>query len=151
MSTPQAAQRKQWRARQARYRRRNLKQVRKRDRAWYKAHPARRREWHNSAYKADPSIRIAQVRRRRARKLGNGGSFTSAALLALKTKYGNRCLACGKTERQLKRIGRVLAADHVIPLAPPFSGRNDASNIQPLCHGRGGCNNLKGAKHVDYR
>jgi hypothetical protein len=40
-------------------------------------------------------------------------------------------------------------APPVIPLA--HQGRNTIDNIQPLCHGKDGCNNRKNVKHVDYR
>jgi hypothetical protein len=36
-----------------------------------------------------------------------------------------------------------------VPL--PSGYLNSVVNIQPLCHGVGGCNNFKGAKSTDYR
>jgi hypothetical protein len=69
--------------------------------------------------------------------------------------HGHRCLACGKHERTLRKIGRVLAPDHVVPLRWRGSelrgSRGLISNVQPLCHGLGGCNNVKGCTIVDYR
>jgi hypothetical protein len=48
----------------------------------------------------------------------------------------------------------MLVPDHVKAIAD--GGSNYISNIQPLCHSNkagaiGGCNNAKGAKHIDYR
>ncbi len=101
-------------------------------------------------WKADNPQKVkAMLHCRRARKLGNGGSFTGAEWTALKKFYDNRCLCCGKHERTLSRLHRTLTPDHVRSLAK--GGRNDITNIQPLCHGRGGCNNRKGSKHIDYR
>lgn len=76
---------------------------------------------------------------RRARKRNNGGSFTLEEWQEICNKYGNKCLCCGRTDVKL-------FIDHVIPLAR--GGRNDASNLQPLCHN---CNSQKYAKHIDYR
>jgi predicted restriction endonuclease len=94
-------------------------------------------------------MRVKHENARRARKRLTGGTYTVFEWQALKNQYHNRCLACGKSEQQLKRLGRKLVPDHVIPLA--HQGRNTLDNIQPLCHGMGGCNNRKNVKHLDYR
>ncbi len=132
-------------------------------RRWRLAHPEKCRASNRKCYLANPKKYVANARRwrrsnpealtaithRRLARKRAGGSFTSAEWIDLKIFYCLRCLCCGKTDRQLKRLGRVLAPDHVKPLAK--GGRNDIANIQPLCHGRGGCNNRKAVKHVDYR
>jgi 5-methylcytosine-specific restriction enzyme A len=79
--------------------------------------------------------------RRKARLRGNGGSYTPAEWIALKTQYDNRCLVCGKQEPEIE-----LTVDHIIPLAK--GGPNTINNIQPLCHL---CNSLKGTDVKDYR
>lgn len=99
--------------------------------------------------KENPEAIAAGSNRRRARERGNGGSYTALEWKQLKSFYRNMCLGCGKSEQQLKRIDRKLVPDHVLPIAK--GGRNDILNIQPLCHGRNGCNNHKSAKHIDYR
>jgi 5-methylcytosine-specific restriction endonuclease McrA len=76
------------------------------------------------------------------------GSFSQKQWIVLKNQYG-KCLCCGLTEKQLKKVNRKLVSDHVVPLSK--GGSNTLSNIQPLCHGRGGCNNKKKDKHIDYR
>lgn len=78
------------------------------------------------------------VHRRRARLLGNGGSYTTDEWEALCTVFGDRCLACGSTGP--------LTVDHVVPLA--VGGTNYIDNLQPLC---GPCNSAKGTRTIDYR
>ena len=92
--------------------------------------------------------RRAVGRKRRARKRGSIIHFTSEQWLALKRALGNRCIGCWKTETQLTGLGRKLVPDHIVPLAK--GGMDDITNIQPLCHGIGGCNNIKGATYLDY-
>jgi hypothetical protein len=75
---------------------------------------------------------------RRVRQLAAAGSFTDREFRQLSAQYGNVCLRCGRR--------RVLFPDHVIPLAK--KGRNDITNIQPLCLR---CNSIKGVRSSDYR
>ena len=103
------------------------------------------REWRRRNPEAFKSL----LHKRRAQLLGNGGSWFAAEWVALVARYGHRCLACGLGEIQLRCLHRKLVPIHVIPLAK--GGRNDIGNLQPLCHGAGGCNNRKGTKHIDYR
>jgi hypothetical protein len=91
--------------------------------------------------RANPdAIRVLDSRRR-ARKIGNGGSHTVKQWLALKAQYDHRCLCCGKQEPNV-----VLTEDHVVPIAK--GGTDNIDNIQPLCLS---CNCSKQAKHTDYR
>lgn len=76
--------------------------------------------------------------KRRAHKLGNGGSFTVQEWIELCKRYNHRCLACGKDEP--------LTADHVVPLSK--GGTSNIDNIQPLCKS---CNSRKRDKTIDYR
>lgn len=76
--------------------------------------------------------------RHRTKKSQNGGEYTIDEWQALCDHYGNKCLACGRQEP--------LTADHVIPVSK--GGRNDISNIQPLCKS---CNSSKGTRTIDYR
>jgi len=66
------------------------------------------------------------------------GSFTAAQWLEVKALYGDACLSCGSTQS--------ISIDHVVPLSK--GGRNDISNIQPLCLT---CNKRKSSKTIDYR
>ena len=76
--------------------------------------------------------------RMRARTYSVEGVWTEAEWQALCERYGNRCLACGSTGP--------LTVDHIVPLEK--GGRNDISNIQPLCRP---CNSSKGAQTIDFR
>jgi 5-methylcytosine-specific restriction endonuclease McrA len=89
------------------------------------------------------------TRNYRTRKKGNGGSFTLEQWANLKVFYGNLCLGCGRGELVLLKKGLQLVPDHILPVV--LGGSSDISNIQPLCHGKGGCNLHKGAKYIDYR
>jgi hypothetical protein len=90
----------------------------------------------------------ASRQRRRARKLDGGESFTTWEWQTLKRQYGYRCVGCWETEEELKTIDRTLSPDHIIALT--MGGLDHITNIQPLCHGKGGCNNSKGAKYIDF-
>ncbi len=76
------------------------------------------------------------------------GSWTVKEWQALKRGYGNRCVGCWKYELQLLILGCMLVPDHIVPLSK--GGLNDITNLQPLCHGKGGCNNKKGNKYYDF-
>jgi 5-methylcytosine-specific restriction endonuclease McrA len=102
--------------------------------AYHRAYQARERVNH-------PERHIAHRHQRKARKLGNGGTFTAMQWRLLKARYNYTCLRCGKREPEIK-----LSPDHVVPLSR--GGANSIDNIQPLC---AACNYRKHAKHVDYR
>jgi 5-methylcytosine-specific restriction endonuclease McrA len=76
--------------------------------------------------------------RRKARKLGGGGSHSSESWRQLRELFGNVCVCCGK-EKKLTR-------DHVIPLSR--GGSDSITNIQPLCMD---CNKSKFTGNKDYR
>ena len=122
-----------------------------RDRAkkWNKENPekvrARTKRWR----KENPEKAKAQRHKRRAFALGSEGTFTAQEWDALKVATGSKCLCCHRTEEELLSTGLKLVPDHVVALVN--GGSNDISNIQPLCHGRGGCNNRKSTKTEDYR
>lgn len=110
---------------------RNREQTQANSRRWKKENPDRVRE-----YRAP---RIAEENhRRRARVLGNGGSYTTDEWNALCAVFGDRCLACGSTGP--------LTVDHVIPLS--LGGTNWIDNLQPLCMP---CNQKKHRAIIDYR
>jgi len=75
---------------------------------------------------------------RQSRLLGNGGAgWTPAQFAALCKKHGDHCVCCGRK--------RKLQPDHILPVAK--GGRNEISNIQPLC---GPCNQSKNGKTGPY-
>lgn len=104
---------------------------------WRLEHPDRHRENHRAGTNA-----------RRAKRNGNGGSFTADEWNVLKRQYDNRCVSCLKTEDELQSLDRKLVPDHIVSVSK--GGLGDITNIQPLCHGTGGCNNRKGSRYHDY-
>jgi len=142
------------------YRLDNVELNRQNSREYYSLHKEERsryyKKWcaenkeHKAAYDLEyrhshPEQMIAQRKaenaKRRARLINAGGKFTAKEWLAIKAKYGFKCLKCGKSENEVK-----LTPDHVVPLA--LGGSNTIDNIQPLCWG---CNAGKQARIADYR
>ena len=121
---------------------------REQKRKWRAAHPDQNRERKRKWCAAHPEKVAAKSKAQHAKRKGNGGSYTAKQWLQLKKTYG-RCVGCGLSEAAIIALGRTLAADHVLPIAK--GGSSNIDNIQPLCHGRGGCNNKKAARHIDYR
>ena len=125
-----------------RWRETNPDKAREGVRAWRKANRDRARKTARDWYKRnhDKILSQAAVRdhRRRIRKLGNGGSYTTEEWKAICERQAYRCACCGEK--------RKLEVDHILPIAK--GGRNDITNIQALCKP---CNLSKGTKHLDYR
>ena len=116
----------------------NPEEFQRKAKQWQREHPEETRE-----------IRRAAKHKRRARKRNQGGSFTPTEWLQLKERFKYTCLSCGRSEETLNTLDLKLVPDHVVSLK--HGGTSDISNIQPLCHGVGGCNNKKGSKCVDFR
>lgn len=92
---------------------------------------------------ANPDKVIAALENRRAREAGWPDQWTAAQWHEAQTYWGGRCAVCGKAPNGK---GRILAADHWIPLTDPRPDNPGtvAWNMVCLCHGVGGCNNRKG-------
>jgi len=117
----------------------NQEKENRRCREYYAAHAEQSRE-RNHQWRAANSERMRALhQKRRAKKKGNGGSFTAEEWLALCAKYGNQCIGPGPH-------GGPLCRDHVIPLK--LGGLGNIGNIQPLCKR---CNSRKGTRTIDYR
>ncbi|MFQ3534315.1 MAG: hypothetical protein SNJ58_00420 [Aggregatilineales bacterium] len=56
--------------------------------------------------------------------------------------WGYQCAVCGRP----RGLWHTLAQDHWIPLSDSRCPGTVPTNILPLCHGEGGCNNSKGSK-----
>jgi hypothetical protein len=107
-------------------------------------HPETAKAWRKRNIE---KVRMA-CRKRRALRKGVSQHFTMREWLDLKAYHAHRCVCCGMKESELTH-DRLLVPDHVMPLV--LGGSDNIDNIQPLCHGLGGCNNAKNAKHIDYR
>jgi hypothetical protein len=123
--------------------------VRERARVWNKENPEKVREKTRKWRKENPEKVKAQKNKRRSFELGGEGAFTAQEWTALKISTGNMCLCCKRTEQVLVSLGLKLVPDHVVALI--HGGSGGITNIQPLCHGVGGCNNKKYTKNTDYR
>ncbi len=114
-------------------------------RIYNQRHRAEKRDYYRDKGRAWRRQNLDRARaitqRRRARRRGNGGSYTATEWRSLCRKYDYRCLCCGKREPDIS-----LTVDHVVPLDK--GGANDITNLQPLC---GECNSRKGATIIDYR
>jgi 5-methylcytosine-specific restriction endonuclease McrA len=120
------------------YYRKNRENCKLASETWKQEHPEKEKEYGRRRYKEHPEESKAAYHKRRARILGNGGFFTAEEWVALCSRYGNRCLCCGRK--------RKLTADHVVPITK--GGTSNIDNIQPLCKS---CNSRKNNRTIDYR
>jgi 5-methylcytosine-specific restriction endonuclease McrA len=90
--------------------------------------------------KENPQKVLALCHKRRARLLGNGGSYTVEEWNDLVEQCGHKCICCGRTDVEIK-----LTVDHIVPICK--GGSNSISNIQPLCEK---CNCKKHDKIINY-
>ena len=98
-------------------------------------------DWTKIARQKNPekyreASRIGRVKRRARMR---GAYSASYDFIKLCQRYGNKCLACGRSDV-------ALTVDHVVPLSR--GGTDTEDNIQPLCFS---CNASKGTKTADYR
>ncbi len=120
---------------------------------WREAHPDARRAEGRAYYARDPARRQRQIdaspnrrgvrkasdARRRARKLGAAGSYSTAEWLLLLGDYDRRCGYCGD--------GGPMQADHRTPLSR--GGDHRIENIIPAC---GRCNREKATMtEIEFR
>jgi hypothetical protein len=111
--------------------------------AYYEATKERFRP-HKLAYNANNKIKKAHLQsKRRARKHSLPDTFTEEQALFCRQYFHYTCAICEREESFVFTIGM----DHWEPLAAEDCPGTVATNILPLCHGTGGCNNSKGQKH----
>ncbi len=84
--------------------------------------PFMRKELPASSSRCRPCRKVLK-HRRRALKIGSGGTCSQAQWEAVLALYGNKCQRCGSADN--------LTRDHIIPLS--LGGSDDPTNLQPLC------------------
>lgn len=94
--------------------------------------------------KENPEYYRLATNKRRSIKLGHPNHFEQGDWNLCLEYWRGCCAVCGRPQG----LWHTLAADHWIPLS--YDGDDNPgtvpTNIVPLCHGVGGCNNSKGAK-----
>jgi 5-methylcytosine-specific restriction endonuclease McrA len=120
---------------------RNKDYYAKRNRAYYLRMMAENPRYSAELQRRYPEASKVARQRRIARMANAEGNITPAQWRAVCTRYGNKCLCCG---RRPPEVG--LTMDHVIPISK--GGTHTEDNIQPLC---GSCNSRKHTRILDYR
>lgn len=108
-----------------------LPKKREQARRWREENP----DW----YSRDPKKYKTYVMRRAARRRSLPDMFTTDHWTAALDYFNGCCAVCGRPPG----FWHTLAADHWIPLTSPNCPGTVPTNIVPLCHGEGGCNNSK--------
>jgi hypothetical protein len=90
-------------------------------------------------YALHPVQGLLQRHRRVARKHNLPNMFTPDDYAFMLHYWDNSCAICGNRDGLFWKM----ALDHVIPLSSPACPGTIATNMLPLCHGTGGCNNSK--------
>jgi len=123
------------------YAKAHLEQHRASAKVYREAHPDEEAKRHRVYRKAHPEEAWSHRHIGYAKRWSANGQFSLQQWTDLKAKYGNKCLCCGRKEKEIK-----LASDHVIPLSK--GGSNWIENIQPLCQS---CNSSKNKGTTDFR
>lgn len=116
------------------------------DREWHKNNPEHFREWHknNPEYnrkwnKTNKERRAVYSSRRRARERALPDTYTNNDWQHALDYFDGMCAVCGRPAG----LYHTLAMDHWIPITSDDCPGTIPSNMIPLCHGDGGCNNSK--------
>lgn len=112
----------------------NPEKVRAKDQAYRATHPDHSRTWNAANPDKARANSNAAKHARRARKTGNGGSYTREEMRTLEQSQNGHCAYCN-------RMGYALHIDHIIPVA-----QSGPSYIWNLCLACRKCNLNKGNK-----
>lgn len=96
---------------------------------YQKSHPEKHREYKRRYQQLHPEKSRIKYHKRKAQKLGNGGSYTFTELQQLFEDQGHRCFHCDKFISL--NNGKTCHIDHWIPLVR--GGSNNIENIRLLC------------------
>lgn len=133
----------QYKAAEQRYREANRQKLRERARQWYRDHSEVQR-WRNKRNYRNRIDRyrkasVVSSRARTARKARLPTEYGTDDWQSCLEYFGGCCAACNRPPG----LFHALALDHWVPLSAPDCPGHIATNIVPLCHGEGGCNNSK--------
>lgn len=109
---------------------------------YYYHHHEERRASHRAWAKANPEKANAHGRKRKTVKRGLPSTFSHTEQAFCRQYFQYACAVCGNEEG----FQWTLAMDHWIPISSRACPGTIATNMIPLCHGEGGCNNSKGNK-----
>lgn len=125
----------------------NKETLRLRVRAYHRTNRETLREKTKEYQRANRAKMNVLHLRRRARKRNLPNWFTAEDWQHALDYFNGCCAVCGRPLRDLFG-SHTAAADHWIPLADPRPDNPGTvpTNIVPLCHGEGGCNNRKKAR-----
>jgi hypothetical protein len=112
---------------------------RKEIRAYQEAHREETRVRGRIWTRMFPEKNAAREQRRRARKQNLPDTWTQEQLAFMLTYWQQSCAVCGN----MRGLLWTLAHDHWISIRSPECPGTVATNMIPLCHGDGGCNNSK--------
>ena len=96
--------------------------------------------WNPDGISKQPGYKWAMESKRRAIKIGNGGSHTPQEWDIVRSNFYWTCPRCFRKEPDIK-----LTKDHIIPLSA--GGSDYIENVQPLCLS---CNCRKFTKQIRY-
>lgn len=108
-------------------------------RVYYRAHPEKVRKKVRE-YRLNNPDKMREKTRRRRDKSNRPVTFTVKHERLALDYFNGCCAVCGRQLRDLFAT-HTAAMDHWIPLSK--GGHTTPENMVPLCHGIGGCNNLK--------
>jgi len=110
--------------------------------AYYYEHQEERMTYHHAWTKANPEKANLHGRQRKAKKRSLPSTLTAEEQAFCRAYFHYACAVCGNEEG----FRWLIALDHWIPLDSSACPGTIATNMIPLCHGIGGCNNSKGTK-----
>lgn len=114
-------------------------------RLYRKAHPEKEREYRQANMGRIRAISAVYHALRRAKAKDRSVALSPEDWERALQYFDHACAVCGRHRDSLHSI----SLDHWIPLSHMDSPGSVKTNIVPLCHGPGGCNNVKGRKHPE--
>lgn len=111
------------------------------------SNPQKRRDYEREYRVNNPAKVKALNHRHLSRKRNLPSDFTDVDWNNAIDYFHGCCAVCGRQLNDLFATHKA-AADHWIPLTSPDCPGTIRTNIVPLCHGTGGCNNIKSDRNA---